>query len=763
MAAAVAVLLTPAWAGAQSADPGLIQPSATTGQTAATTGTTAPAGTAPAGATPAATGATAGTKTGTAATGQSAVDLISVPVIPIQTLQLPAQQPVATSFQLGQVEGIKPELVEGVTAKGYARKVDVEDKSVGQILVTTVAKDDREEVISAEGLTAQFDAKEKSKLFPQTTFDVEGSKSALIAALERLQKKKDKEEKKEEKTSNTDSDYKSSSGASSNNEASRYQTPTVTKTTSSTASTAATDTVDVTSSTDGCSIRVDIAQGKAFQQSKELTYTNGQLTGTSECTDSESSYVLQKSYLSCPTDVVDLATLTAWPQYQWYYIDENGENQKYGSCVTDTDNPYTIVEDGSTCTMLLDFEAGTATPQTALVYTNRSGAKIEARGCQKSGTASSIAMTESTASCPMRHDFTAGKSYELSMWTYQLNGVTYQAAACADNGTTFVHQKVFTSNGAYVCPVITNMTTKTATLQYKVAITVDGVSQYISDCTPDTTSKSIVSTTDGCMDPSKWTHDLDADVSYGQERFYYIGADGSSRVYVTDCQTSSVSYQHDQTITGYEYHDANLWAYPLITVTITVNGSPYTIVSNQVMAGSPQLAYVLARTEDVANGQSSYDGCSAYRLTNRSTIYTRPDGTEYAKAVGTGTPVGPVNVCTSYVAATKNLNLWNSATFLSSTENPTHTCITGYSLVNKTEYKNTETGVVISQSCYEVSQSSTSSPCDTAAVSGGWNGQGTLYGIFGSNIIQITPVNTATGGAWTGYSNAYGTSCPAGF
>ncbi|CCG42341.1 hypothetical protein PHAMO_380009 [Magnetospirillum molischianum DSM 120] len=70
----------------------------------------------------------------------------------------------ASQFSLGTVEGINPALLSGVTAKGYARKVEAGPQTVGQVLVTSVAKGDRKETISAEGLTAQFDAKGANEL-----------------------------------------------------------------------------------------------------------------------------------------------------------------------------------------------------------------------------------------------------------------------------------------------------------------------------------------------------------------------------------------------------------------------------------------------------------------------------------------------------------------------------------------------------------------------------------------------------------------------
>ncbi|CAA7619307.1 hypothetical protein [Magnetospirillum sp. UT-4] len=585
------------------------------------------------------TPATAATATAPAAP----VDTIAVPVWPVAAVTLPEAQPIPASFALGRIDGVAPELLSGVTAKGYARKVAVDNQSIGQVLVVSVAKGDREETISTEGMTAQFDAKETSQLFPEKTIEVQGSKAALVAALQRLATPKTAKEEKTVVKDDT-SQNPTTGGGSSNDLASGYKSPTVAATPQTT-----TDepTVDTRTTTEGCPVRIDVAQGRAFRQSKTQTFTDGALSADGQCSDSEVSFALQKSYLSCSVDVVDLAGLKAWPQYSLYYIDDSGENHPVGECTQDTETVYTIAEDESQCAMFLDFSTSQAVPQAALVYLNRNNARIEARGCDTSTKSAAVAMTESAANCSMRHDFAGAMSHELSMWTYVRGGVTYQAAPCADDGRTFPHETVYAdAGGNYICTPITNLTTKTVTLQSRKRITVDGVAQYITECTPDTSSSAIMATTDGCMEPSQWTHDLDAGVSYGQERFYYLKPSGV-REYVAGCQTSAVTYAHDVTVTGYQHHDDQLWSYPLSTVTISVNGSTYTVASSTVVPGAPQVSYLPNGTTTQATGQSSYEGCNAYRLTANYQRWDRPDDTEYLKNVGAGLPIGPTNVCTA--------------------------------------------------------------------------------------------------------------------
>lgn len=624
-------------------------------------------------------------------------DLVAVPMWPTAAVPLPDSQPAPVSFALGKIDGVAPDLLSGVTAKGFARKVAVEGQSIGQVLVTTVARGDREEVISTDGMTAQFDAKDTSQLFPEKTVQVQGSKSALVAALERLATPK-KEAAKTDPPKDDKSQNAVSGNQPKNDLAAGYQSPTVSATP---ATTQKDPVVDNRVTTEGCPVRVDMTQELAIQQSKLQTFTDGALTTDGSCTDSDTKFPIKRSYATCPIDILDLANLQAWPQYTLYYVDDAGETHTVSECTKDTDSPYTIIEDESQCPISLDFANAKAVPQAALVYTNRNNAPVQARGCADSTKSAAIPMTESTANCPLRNDFAAGKSYERSMWTYTRDGLTYQAAPCGDTGRVFSQETVYSDlAGNYLCTPITNMTTKTVTLQSRIRVTIDGAPQWVTDCTPDTSTKGIFSTTDGCMDPSKWTHDLANSVSYGQERFWYAKADGS-REYVTQCQTSTVTYPQSVAITGYQAHDDQLWAYPLSTVTITVAGVPYTVVSSEVLPGAPQIPYVLAGTVDQPTGNSSYNGCNAYRETARYEQWTRPDGSVFLKQIGLGTPTGPVNVCVTTVIDSRNFQTGTASFQCNGCGDGPGGVTSGqiFATINKIQVKNTENGTVQSLTC----------------------------------------------------------------
>src|SRR3546814_1246130 len=109
--------------------------------------------------------------------------------------------------------------------------------------------------------------------------------------------------------------------------------------------------------------------------------------------------------------------------------------------------------------------------------------------------------------------------------------------------------------------------------------------------------------------------------SYGQERFYFL--DGGQRKYINSCQNSTTTYQQHIEITGWQNHDAQLFAYALTTIYIDTDAGRYNIKTSEVLAGATQMPYQLVNTVDQPNGTSSYDGCNAYRKTDKRSEESR--------------------------------------------------------------------------------------------------------------------------------------------
>lgn len=579
-------------------------------------------------------------------------DTVEIPVWPQTAVNLPPANlpPGPVDFRLpDKIEGIDPKLLPGVTAKGLARKVDVDQHSIGQVLVQSVSKGDKTEVIDQRGFVAQFDAKETSELFPESSLEVKGSRAALIAALERLNKGETDKEKKEEKAETKDETGQNSGsgGSSKNAQASSYRSPTETYTSQQ----------DSYTSTEGCSVRIDLASGLVIQQEKKVDVVNGKTT-FGGCQDSATNWKIERDYLACD-DLVDMDTMTAYQQYQNYYLGAAGSNQTIGTCQPDKDKAYSIKEKMGTCAVSPSISKQVAEPRAVLVYANDKGQEVEVRGCADTFDENdAIPMRQDVAACSIRHNFKvddSGTSEELGQWVYDLDGTTYAASACVPTGRVFPHKKVYQDKtNQYLCQPLVNSSDQTVTLQYRKAIEIDGAEQFISDCTPDTDPSlrlPVKATGDGCDNPSQWDHDVAAAKSYAKERFFFTKPNGQ-REYITGCQTSAVSYPHSHTRTGWENHDnpsASNGGYglPITKVSIDVNGTPYTVLSGEVLPGAVPVNYVKQADLTAGTGNYTYSDCNKYETTLLTKQFKRPDNTilQVPGGAGANRPMG--NACTA--------------------------------------------------------------------------------------------------------------------
>lgn len=566
-------------------------------------------------------------------------DLDGILTRTLRLTAIPENEPQAIDMGLMKVPGADRSLTDGVTAKAYTRFVTVEGRKIGQIVLTGVEKNGRVEHLDSAGFTAQFDIQAAPELDPAHPVSISGDPSALIAALERLREEDKKpEEKPEQKVEKDDAKPREpGSNAPSNDQAAGYSNPEPVKVADKKA-----DTMRIT--TEGCNVRIDMNQMLAIQQSRVETTGGDGSVSTSGCDDGEDRYPLQKSYSVC-SDKIDLDAKTATAQFLLFYVDGSAARQEVSECEVDPEQIFPITEKSTGCPIFIDYNSMQAVPQAALVYTNSNNAEVQVRGCQASETVAPAALQPTTMGCSIRHDFVGGKSFQQGTYTYLMDGIQYQAGGCTDNGTEYPHQTVYQdASGSYIYAPVVDKDGGQVTLQSRVKIEVDGTPQFISECKPDTSSYALVATTDGCTDPSTWTHDLAAGQSYGQERFYF--SRDSKRDYVTGCQNSTVTYTHQVEITGWQYHDNQLMALPLSTVYIDAPTGRYDIKVSEVLSGATQMPYEKTGTQTVPNGQSEYSGCDALRLTDKAEIWKRPDGTDYPKAIGPGDPIGPVNACT---------------------------------------------------------------------------------------------------------------------
>ncbi len=528
----------------------------------------------------------------------------------------------------------------GVKISGYSQYVDVEGQKVGQLVITGLKKDEKAVRLDPNKFTSQFDL-EAAELPTEQALDIKGDRQELIAALRELNAEEapeevaEKEEKEEkEKPEATEKPTSAVQNKGENSQASSYKTP-------ERLAAQPDPKEEIRTTTEGCNVRIDIPQQAAIEQSKTQTFKDGLLESEDACSDSGTRFTLQKSYDVCK-DVVSLDNMTATAQFTWYYVNGSAARQDVSECLQDPEKIFQIVEKDA-CVIDIDLEAKLATPQTSLVYADNNNTETRVRDCAASATKPAVPLIQSTDTCTIKHEFGAGISKEMGMWTYTLEGNIFQATPCTDTGVTYTHTKVYkTAAGGNVCEPIIDLTNRQVAQQSRVEITIDGQSQYISECTPDESGLlAVKSTTDTCLNPVNFEHDLAASQSYGLERFYY---ENPSRVYVSECQKSEVVYPHDLETTGWQNLDNKKSSYPLTTVRITVNGSPFEVASSTVLPGESLVPYeYVENREDVVGGE--YTGCSVVRTTAEVEVYKRPDTTEYKEVIGAGAPQDPVNAC----------------------------------------------------------------------------------------------------------------------
>ncbi|MGX1500844.1 hypothetical protein ACSSV1_005913 [Labrenzia sp. MBR-25] len=387
---------------------------------------------------------------------------------------------------------------------------------------------------------------------------------------------------------------------------------------------------------DACSPDLDFA-GEEVTMLSQLSYRGrgGKKVIVSECGPSEKVFQMEREYGVCG-DFIDLKSGVAQAQYSLFYVDGKASRHKVSECLPDADKAFEIVEKQN-CTFDFDFDQGKAVVNTSLTYVNADSVEVSVRECAPSETIEPIQMTADVSNCSMRHDFGAGTSSEMAMWTYQYEGQLFQASPCITTDTTYTHNRVFEKNGIDVCAPIVDMAKGQAARQYRTEITVNGREEVIAGCQPDESAMlGIEATTDGCEDAASFDHDLAAGVSYGRERFFY-NVPGQGRVYVTGCKRNDQTFTHSVSPNGWKNDDGRLRAQQLVDVSINVNGRSYTIATSWLQPGTSEVAYSFVRNEDQPDmNKAYYAGCIQKIPTNRTAIYKRPDGSTVSVPKGNG-------------------------------------------------------------------------------------------------------------------------------
>lgn len=559
-----------------------------------------------------------------------------------ETTEIPLQEHKQIDLRLENLPGKPDDLdIDGAVMKSWVAYFEAEGVRQAQLIVTAVEQNGRMAALEQQDFVMTWPIENDPEISQGEELILPGDGAELIKALQSLQTDEAPEEQQEQVISSGSTGNDGPAQTGSSGEQVSYESPSALPR-NTPAAPEAEIAYDNRTTSDGCTVEVDEARSLAVEFGKFQSFENGVLTEESACEVEMNSFPLERSTALCG-DNVDIDNRVANPMYQLFYVNGQAARINHGDCQIDTEISFPIIEDME-CAIQLDYIGMQAVPQSKLIYLDANNARQEVRACQASEAVAAVPLIESTDQCTIRHDFMDDQSVQLSTFLYTLNGQTFQATTCADSDITYAHTDYYDRDGIDVCGTNVDFDALTATRQYRTGITVDGLVQYITECTPDSTTLAVTQTTDTCTDPSGWTHDLSAGVSYEQVRYYYM--EDGQRVWVTECQNGTTTYAHQLTNAGWQHNDGLLFSYELQRVTITAPNGEYVIEASTILPGAVQVPYIFDRTNDQWTGVSTYTGCDEFRETQRNEIYERPDGTEHPHPIGAGDTIGPINACT---------------------------------------------------------------------------------------------------------------------
>jgi hypothetical protein len=251
-----------------------------------------------------------------------------------------------------------------------------------------------------------------------------------------------------------------------------------------------------------CPDRIDKTAGHVFKQQKtDSVDSTGAVIKSTECSDIQPGYAIQKAYGGACTTLVDTTNLVAYKGYR-EFATVDGKEVEVTPCTNETTVPY--------------------------------------------------ALTATSATCSVRNDLTNGVAIQQKKYYYTDNGTQVDATTCADSTEQYAIYQTTTT-----CSPIYDQANGLAFTQKRSAYDGPGGTVYVTDCAPVSTTGVAVSE-ENCASP-KYEHDFTTGVSYVLTRKYYM--DGASKVYLSSCaRSASVSYNHKHTTTncGVTNDDAQL-------------------------------------------------------------------------------------------------------------------------------------------------------------------------------------------------------------
>ena len=311
--------------------------------------------------------------------------------------------------------------------------------------------------------------------------------------------------------------------------------------------------------TTSCAPRVDYQLNKVFLQ--ERTTTDGK--ETQGCKDTSTSFTLQKDYQACPT-TIDVSSKKIIYNFQFFYIDEDNGKNVIDNCKEDTSRTQTlkINKTYEGCSDFINLSSNIAYSQYKQSYRDIDGKEILVQDCTVDSEKSYF-INEDYNGCTSRHLFDTGYSVAQSRFYYTKDQKDILVQDCQDTEKKYQH--VATTETC--SPVVNN---SQVTIFNRKYIIVDGIKQYITECSPVSSNVTIKS--ENCI-TAPFTHDFTTGQSFQNKNYYYLDLD-NNRVEVSTCIKSEISFvqQDDSSVCSEENDDVNFRTYLYSKKYITVDG-----------------------------------------------------------------------------------------------------------------------------------------------------------------------------------------------
>lgn len=479
-------------------------------------------------------------------------------------LVIAASSLIAAKSKEGKEEGIieleivkdTPETVEAriKNLTETARKKDVDKISIiGQKKQNDKTTEITWDKIKFKEKKADLQQSFQSKVLPQDKieqgdkFKAKGDNEALSKAIEQLLNPEGMSASSKNNSGTKSNSIKplsgsGSSGGISGNNSTRLSTLSSIK--DNPAAIASVTTGEETTTTSGCAVRVDYNLNKVFVQ--ERTTVAGK--ETQSCKDSATSFSLQKDYKSCPNQT-DTITKKIFYYFQYFYNDDKNSKNVIGNCQIDSSLTSNLqITKSYNCADFIDLAANKVYAQYQESYKDKDAKDIIIKDCgidyEKAYT-----ITQDLSSCGIKHLFDQSYSVAQNKLFYTKDNIKITIQDCAD--TTIKYPHITTTD---TCTSIVN--NNQVTIFNRKYITVDSIRQYISECSPLSSSVTIL---EEVCSSNKFTHNFTAGQSFYNKTYYYTNT-SNQRVDVSTCIKSQESFTHqeDSSVCVSENDDVNL-------------------------------------------------------------------------------------------------------------------------------------------------------------------------------------------------------------